>query len=163
VEKPEIRYARSGSVYVAYQVFGEGRFDLVVVPGLLSNIEFGWEFESWRNYYGTLASFARVLLFDKRGTGISDFVQGAPSVEERMDDVRAVMDAAGSERAALIGTWTAPRWQLCSRPPTQNGQPRSSSTPRLSEEGGHPTTRGEAATKPTVQRISQRGGEQGTQ
>jgi len=103
VEKPETRYARSGSVYIAYQVFGEGPFDLVVVPGALSNIEYGWEIESWQNYYGTLASFARVLLFDKRGTGISDPVPGAPPVEERMDDVRAVMDAAGSERAALMG------------------------------------------------------------
>jgi class 3 adenylate cyclase len=91
-------------VYVGYQVFGEGAFDLVVAPGMLSNIEFGWEFESWRNYYGALASFARVILFDKRGTGISDPVVGVPSLEERMDDVRAVMDAAGSERAALLGT-----------------------------------------------------------
>ncbi len=103
MDKPDTYYARSGNVYVAYQVFGKSRFDLVVVPGALSNIEYGWEFESWQNFYGTLASFARVLLFDKRGTGISDPVPGAPSVEERMDDVRAVMDAAGSERAALMG------------------------------------------------------------
>jgi class 3 adenylate cyclase len=103
VVRPETHYARSGNVYVAYQAFGEGPFDLVVVPGALSNIDFGWEFESWRHYYGSLASFARVLLFDKRGTGISDPVVGVPSLEERMDDVRAVMDAAGSERAALMG------------------------------------------------------------
>jgi class 3 adenylate cyclase/pimeloyl-ACP methyl ester carboxylesterase len=102
--RPQTRYARSGNVYIAYQAFGDGPFDLVAVPGALSNIEYGWEFESWRNFYGTLASFARVLLFDKRGTGISDPVLGAPSLEERMDDVRAVMDAAGSERAALIGS-----------------------------------------------------------
>jgi class 3 adenylate cyclase/pimeloyl-ACP methyl ester carboxylesterase len=104
VEKPRTRYGRSGDVFVAYQVFGEGPFDLVVIPGFLSNIEYGWEFESWRNYYGGLASFARVLLFDKRGTGISDPVPRAPSIEERIDDVRAVMDAAGSERAAVIGS-----------------------------------------------------------
>ena len=104
MDKPDTSYARSGNVFVAYQAFGAGPFDVVVVPGFLSNIEFGWEFESWRNYYGTLASFARVILFDKRGTGISDPVSGAPTVEERMDDVRAVMDAAGSERAALIGS-----------------------------------------------------------
>jgi class 3 adenylate cyclase/pimeloyl-ACP methyl ester carboxylesterase len=104
VERPEIHYARSGNVFVAYQAFGTGTFDLVVVPGALSNIDYGWEFESWRNYYGTLASFARVLLFDKRGTGISDPVTGAPTVEERMDDVRAVMDAASSHRAALMGS-----------------------------------------------------------
>jgi class 3 adenylate cyclase len=102
--RPQAHYARSGNVYIAYQAFGDGPFDLVVVPGALSNIEYGWEFESWRNFYGTLASFARVLLFDKRGTGISDPVLGAPSLEERMDDVRAVMDAVGSERAALMGS-----------------------------------------------------------
>ena len=106
MDRPEIHYARSsGNVYVGYQAFGSGLFDLVVVPGALSNIDYGWEFESWRNYYGALASIARVLLFDKRGTGISDPVLGAPTLEERMDDVRAVMDAAGSERAALIGSW----------------------------------------------------------
>lgn len=104
MDTPDIHYARSGSVFLAYQVFGAGSFDLVVVPGALSNIERGWEFESWRTFYGTLASFARVLLFDKRGTGISDPVSSAPSVEERMDDVRAVMDAVGSERAALMGS-----------------------------------------------------------
>ena len=104
MERPDTHYARSGNVYVAYQAFGQGPFDLVVVPGAFSNIEYGWEVESWQNYYGALASFARVLLFDKRGTGISDPVPGAPSVEERMDDVRAVMDAAGCERAALMGS-----------------------------------------------------------
>jgi len=90
-------------VYVGYQVLGDGPFDLVVAPGALSNIEYGWHFESWREFYGALASFARVILFDKRGAGISDPVVGAPSLEERMDDVRAVMDATGSERAALYG------------------------------------------------------------
>jgi pimeloyl-ACP methyl ester carboxylesterase len=104
VDKPRTRFARSGNIFVGYQAFGAGPFDLVVIPGFLSNIEYGWQFESWRNYYGGLASFARVLLFDKRGAGVSDPVPGAPSIEERMDDVRAVMDAAGSERAALIGT-----------------------------------------------------------
>ena len=104
MDKSSTRYARSGDVFVGYQAFGTGPFDVVVIPGLLSNIEYGWQFESWRNYYGGLASFARVLLFDKRGTGVSDPVPGAPSIEERMDDVRAVMDAAGSERAALIGS-----------------------------------------------------------
>jgi class 3 adenylate cyclase len=104
VDKPRTRFARSGNIFVGYQSFGTGPFDLVVIPGFLSNIEYGWQFESWRNYYGGLASFARVLLFDKRGSGVSDPVPGAPSIEERMDDVRAVMDAAGSERAALIGS-----------------------------------------------------------
>jgi class 3 adenylate cyclase len=90
-------------VYIGYQVFGEGPFDMVIAPGALSNIEYGWELETWREFYSAFASFARVLLFDKRGTGISDPVIGAPSLEERMDDVRAVMDAAGSASAALMG------------------------------------------------------------
>jgi class 3 adenylate cyclase/pimeloyl-ACP methyl ester carboxylesterase len=102
--RPQTRYARSGDVYIGYQVFGDGPFDLVVVPGALSNVEYGWELESWREYYGELASFARVLLFDKRGTGISDPVVGTPTLEDRMDDVRALMDAVGSERAALMGS-----------------------------------------------------------
>jgi class 3 adenylate cyclase len=104
MDRPAISYARSGDVFVAYQAFGTGAFDLVVVPGLLSNIDYAWEFESWQNYFGALASFSRVLLFDKRGTGVSDPLPGAPSAEERMDDVRAVMDAVGSERAALLGS-----------------------------------------------------------
>jgi class 3 adenylate cyclase len=103
VLRPETKYAQSGDVYVAYQVFGDGPFDLVVAPGFFSNIEYGWELESWAAFYRGLASFARVLLFDKRGSGVSDPVSGAPSFEERMDDIRAVMDAAGSERAALHG------------------------------------------------------------
>jgi class 3 adenylate cyclase/pimeloyl-ACP methyl ester carboxylesterase len=102
--RPQTQYARSGDLYVGYQVFGDGPFDLVAAPGALSNIEYGWELESWRDFYGAFASFARVILFDKRGTGISDPAVGAPSLEERMDDVRAVLDAVGSERAALMGS-----------------------------------------------------------
>ena len=101
--RPETKYAQSGDVYVAYQVFGDGPFDLVVAPGFFSNIEYGWELESWAAFYRGLASFARVIVFDKRGSGVSDPVSGAPLFEERMDDIRAVMDAAGSERAALHG------------------------------------------------------------
>jgi pimeloyl-ACP methyl ester carboxylesterase len=103
VLRPETKYAQSGDVYVAYQAFGDGPFDLVVAPGHFSNIEYGWELESWAAFYRGLASFARVILFDKRGSGVSDPVSGAPLFEERMDDVRAVMDAAGSKRAALHG------------------------------------------------------------
>jgi class 3 adenylate cyclase len=102
--RPQTRYARSGDVYIGYQAFGEGPFDLVVAPGAVSNIEYGWELDTWHEFYCAFASFARVLLFDKRGTGISDPVVGAASLEERMDDVRAVMDAAASERAALMGS-----------------------------------------------------------
>jgi pimeloyl-ACP methyl ester carboxylesterase len=100
---PETRYARSGDVRIAYQVTGEGPLDLVFVPGFVSNIDLFWEMPEWANFLGSLAAFSRLILFDKRGTGLSDRDVGIATLEERMDDVRAVMDAAGSERAALFG------------------------------------------------------------
>ncbi len=102
---PETRYARSGDVHIAYQVVGEGPTDLVFVPGWVSNVEVLWEEPRVARFLERLASFARVILFDKRGTGLSDPVpeDGLPTLEQRMDDVRAVMDAAGSARAALFG------------------------------------------------------------
>jgi class 3 adenylate cyclase len=101
--RPETRYARSGDVHVAYQVFGEGELDLVLVNGFVSHVELVWEYEPTARLLESLASFARVITFDRRGCGLSDPVADAPTLEERMDDVRAVMDAAGSERAALLG------------------------------------------------------------
>jgi class 3 adenylate cyclase len=101
--QPETRYARSGDVSIAYQVVGDGPFDVVFVPPALSHVELGWEVPATRVLFDGIASFARLIFFDKRGTGMSDRVAGAPTLETRMDDVRAVMDAAGSERAALIG------------------------------------------------------------
>jgi pimeloyl-ACP methyl ester carboxylesterase len=101
--QPETHYARSGDVSIAYQVVGEGPFDVVFVPGSVSNVEYGWEEPSLARFYGRLASFSRLILFDKRGTGLSDRVKDVPMLETRMDDVRAVMDAAGSERAAIMG------------------------------------------------------------
>lgn len=102
---PETRYARSDDVNVAYQVVGEGPLDLVYVPGWVSNVDVMWEEPSYARFLRRLASFARLIVFDKRGTGLSDPVplDRLPTLEERMDDVRAVMDAAGSERAALLG------------------------------------------------------------
>ena len=100
---PETKYARSGDVHIAYQAFGEGELDIVIVPGFVSHIELIWEHAPAARYLEAIASFARVLMFDKRGTGLSDRVPEPPTLEERMDDVRAVMDAAGSERAALLG------------------------------------------------------------
>ena len=88
---------------IAYQVVGSGPVDLVFVPGFVSNIELFWEIPEWAQFFGRLAAFSRLILFDKRGTGLSDRVAGIATLEERMDDVRAVMDAAGSERAALFG------------------------------------------------------------
>ncbi len=100
---PETRYARSGEVSIAYQVVGDGPFDVVFVPPTVSHVELSWHVPNIRAVLEKLATFARVIHFDKRGTGMSDRVTGVPSLEVRMDDVRAVMDAAGSERAALVG------------------------------------------------------------
>jgi pimeloyl-ACP methyl ester carboxylesterase len=104
--QPETRYTKSGDVNIAYQVVGDGPLDLVYVPGWISNIELMWEEPSHAQLLRRLASFSRLILFDKRGTGLSDPVplERLPTLEQRMDDVRAVMDAAGSERAALFGS-----------------------------------------------------------
>ena len=103
MDAPEVRYARSGDVSIAYQVVGEGPFDIVYVPGSFSNVELAWTNPSIAAFYGRLSSIGRLILFDRRGTGLSDRVADIPPLETRMDDVRAVMDAAGSERAAIIG------------------------------------------------------------
>ena len=102
---PETQYARSGDVNIAYQVTGEGPRDLVYVPGWVSNVEMMWEQAPLARFLERLASFSRLILFDKRGTGLSDRVSNdkLPSLEQRMDDVRAVLEAVGSERAALFG------------------------------------------------------------
>ena len=98
----DVAYARSGDVHVAYHVVGDGPVDLVVSSGAITNLEVMWESPEYRRFYERLGSFARVLLFDKRGMGLSDRVR-LGTLEERMDDVRAVMDAAGSDSAALMG------------------------------------------------------------
>jgi pimeloyl-ACP methyl ester carboxylesterase/DNA-binding CsgD family transcriptional regulator len=102
---PETRYAKSGDVRIAYQVIGNGPIDLVFVPGFLSNLEVHWEDPGYSHLLRRLGTFTRLIQFDKRGTGLSDRVDNRdlPSLETRMDDVRAVMDAAGSGRAALLG------------------------------------------------------------
>jgi pimeloyl-ACP methyl ester carboxylesterase len=103
VDAPETRYAQSGELSIAYQVFGEGPMDLVFVPGFISHCDMSWETDLFRGFYERFASFARVITFDKRGTGLSDRSLGFGTAEDRMDDIRAVMDAAGCERAALVG------------------------------------------------------------
>ena len=100
---PQTRYAKSGDVSIAYQTVGDGPIDLVLVPGWVSNIDVFWEEPRLARLLTRLASFSRLILFDKRGTGLSDRVSDMPSLEIRMDDVRAVMDAVGSQRAALFG------------------------------------------------------------
>ena len=103
--QPETKYAKSGDLSIAYQVVGDGPLDLVWVPGFVSHLEYGWEDPSLARFFHRLASFSRLIIFDKRGTGLSDrvSVNELPTLEQRMDDVRAVMDAVGSERAALFG------------------------------------------------------------
>ncbi len=102
---PETRYAKSGDVNIAYQVIGDGPRDVVHVPGFVSNIEVMWDDPSMTRFLERIASFSRLIIFDKRGTGLSDPVplDHLPSLEVRMDDVRAVMDAVGSESATLFG------------------------------------------------------------
>ena len=98
----DIRYARSGGVAIAYQVLGEGEVDLLYVPDWVSNLVYGWEIPSLRAFYERLATSFRLILFDKRGTGLSDLGGHFPALETRMDDVRAVLDAVGSSRAVLL-------------------------------------------------------------
>src|SRR5262245_36689357 len=102
---PETMYARSGDVNIAYQVIGDAPLDLVFVMGWVSHLEYFWREPSFARFLSRLASFSRLILLDKRGTGLSDRVpiNQLPTLEQRMDDVRAVMDAVGSERAALCG------------------------------------------------------------
>ena len=102
-EPPETRYAHNGGVSLAYQVAGNGRADLIFVPGWVSHIEYAWEEPSLAPFLERLASFSRLIFMDRRGTGLSDPVERLPTLEERMDDLHAVMDAAGSARSFLLG------------------------------------------------------------
>lgn len=98
-----VRYARSGALFIAYQVFGTGPLDLVVAPGYMSNVEQNWEWPAYARFLERLASFSRVILLDRRGTGLSDRPAAGLTFDDLMDDIRAVMDDAGSERAAVLG------------------------------------------------------------
>jgi pimeloyl-ACP methyl ester carboxylesterase len=102
-DRPETRYAKSNHINIAYQVIGRGPIDIVYVPGWVSHLEYGWESPIVANFYRRLASFSRLILFDKRGTGLSDQTSDLPTLEQRMDDVRAVMEAADSSRAVVFG------------------------------------------------------------
>jgi class 3 adenylate cyclase len=103
IAMPTTQYARSGDLSIAYQVVGDGPIDVVWVPGFVSHVELLWEIPPAARMIERLASFARLIMFDKRGTGLSDPVDGSPTLEERIDDLRAVMDAAGSHQAAIVG------------------------------------------------------------
>ncbi|HZN13912.1 MAG TPA: adenylate/guanylate cyclase domain-containing protein [Acidimicrobiales bacterium] len=103
MEIPETRYADSEGVSIAYQVFGDGPLDLLVAPGFISHLDMFWSFPSSIPFYEPLASFARVILFDKRGTGLSDPTTSVPTLDERIADMRVVLDAVGSEKTAIMG------------------------------------------------------------
>ncbi|MBR0798606.1 adenylate/guanylate cyclase domain-containing protein [Bradyrhizobium jicamae] len=100
---PETQYAQSGEFNIAYQVMGDGPIDIILVPGIISHIDFQHELPGYTRFLRRLAKFSRVVTFDKRGQGLSDRLADIPSLEERIDDVRAIMDAINSKRAALVG------------------------------------------------------------
>ena len=102
-ELPLTRYAMSGDVSVAYQTMGDGPINIIAIPGIVSHVEFLHEMPGYTAFLQRLSKFARVITFDKRGQGLSDMISGAPTLEERMDDVRAVLDAVGAQRAVLLG------------------------------------------------------------
>jgi len=112
MESPGVRYARSGELSIAYQVWGEGVVNLVVGGPLVSHLEIFWEHPIMSDWYERLGRFARCVAFDRRGTGASDPVDGAPSLEQQVDDLLAVLDAAGFERAALQGTGDVGRMMM---------------------------------------------------
>ena len=100
---PETRYAKSGDLSIAYQVVGDGPFDLLLAPGFVSHVEALWEYPDAARGFERLASFSRLIVFDKREQGLSDRVGRPPTLEEMVDDMVAVLDAAGSKRAAVFG------------------------------------------------------------
>src|SRR5882672_11070357 len=102
-ELPLTRYAMSGDLSVAYQTMGDGPINIIAIPGIVSHVEFLHEMPGYTAFLQRLSKFARVITFDKRGQGLSDMISGAPTLEERMDDVRAVLDSVGAQRAALLG------------------------------------------------------------
>jgi class 3 adenylate cyclase len=104
---PETRYAKSGDLHIAYQVVGDGPLDVVYVPAGTHHVELNWENPPVERFLGRLATLARLIVFDKRGTGMSDRVVGAPTLEARMDDIRAVTDATESDRAVVFGVGDA--------------------------------------------------------
>lgn len=104
VKRSPVRYISNGGIHIAYQIIGAGPVDLLFIHGFLSNLEIAWENEEYTNFFEELGKFARVILFDKRGMGLSDRVQGAPSLEDTMSDALCVLDAAASERTFVMGT-----------------------------------------------------------
>ena len=122
--QPVTRYAKSADVHIAYQVFGEGPVNLILAPPFVSNIENYWTFPDLERWLLRLASFARVVMFDKRGTGMSDRVAELPGLDQRIDDLRAVMDAAAWSKRPCLAYRKAVRWRRFSRRPILTGAER---------------------------------------
>src|SRR5450759_2382102 len=101
--QPKTSYARNGDVNIAYQIIGDGPLDLLFIPPFVSHLDLYWAAPEAAAFFSRLASFSRLILFDKRGTGLSDPAPNAATLEERIEDVHAVLDACGSQRAALFG------------------------------------------------------------
>ena len=161
-EAPETRYARSGDVHVAYQIAGDGAVDLIYVPSGGHHVELVWENPAQARFLSRLASLSRVLMFDKRGTGMSDRVVGVPTLETRMDDIRAVMDSAGSERAVLFGLGEA--GPLCilfaaTYPERASALVLFNTTPRLVRNHELPWLPSRAALEQRIEEIPGRWGE----
>src|SRR5215467_2903306 len=128
---PRTQYTKSGNVSVAYQVLGDGPIDLVFAQGWLSNVEYAWESPHYARFIARLAAFSRLIRFDRRGMGMSDRDVGHSTLEERVDDIRAVMDAVGSERAALLGVSEAAACARCLQRPIRSAPRRSCYTALL--------------------------------
>ena len=117
IATPVTQYADADGISIAYQVFGRGAQDLVVVPGIVTHLDENWRYPAYARMLRRLAQSFRVIMFDKRGQGMSDGFEGVPTLELRMDDVRAVMQAAGSTKAVLFGHPKGAPWPRCSPRP----------------------------------------------
>jgi pimeloyl-ACP methyl ester carboxylesterase len=124
--KPETNYAKSGDVYIAYQVNGSGPFDLVWAPGTFSHLDMDWEFPMRADFFLKLGTICRLIRFDKRGTGLSDRPTQMATLEQRTDDIRAVMDAVGLESAVSFVCPRVRRWRACSPRLIRSGRDLSS-------------------------------------
>lgn len=140
-KRSPVRYVSNGGIHIAYQIIGEGHVDLLFIHGFLSNLELAWENNEYTNFFEELGKFARVILFDKRGMGLSDRVQGAPSLEDTMSDALCVLDAAASERTFVMGTsegGAASVLLASTYPERVHGLILYSSTPKLVQTEGEP-------------------------
>jgi pimeloyl-ACP methyl ester carboxylesterase len=114
VDRPKTRYAKANDINIAYQVVGDGPVDILYAQGWLTNIEYAWESPDYARFLRKLGSFSRLIFFDKRGTGMSDRDVGVATLEQRTEDITAVLDAVGSKKVALYGS--SERWLFMGPP-----------------------------------------------